>query len=115
MSKAWMTETENLIEAIEQEKRSLSEEHAKLTKALVIKDEELTHWKAVLHSYGQRHQSESPQPSLFLQKADNHNSLSHRDIALLVRDQNDGYIPMLQLTEVLRRKVETPAHAASAA
>lgn len=114
MSKLWLTETENLIEAIEQEKQILDEEHEKLGRALTAKGEELAHWKAVLQSYRGRQELEAPQPSLFLQGT-NLAGLSHRDIVNLVRDQNGGNIPMTQVTELLKSKVTTPSHAASTA
>ena len=69
MSKLWLTETENLIEAIEQEKQSLDEEYEKVGRALAARVEELAHWMAVLQSYRERQKSEAPQPSLFLQEA----------------------------------------------
>ena len=114
MSKLWLTETENLIEAIEQERQSLAEEHEKLGKALGAKDQELANWRAVLQSYRIRQEFEAPQRSLFLQET-NIEALSYREIVTLVRDQNEGNIPMIQVTELLKTKVANPSHAASAA
>ena len=114
MSKQWLSETENLIHSVAAERNALAEEYEKLSKALMAKEEELTHWKAVLLSYQIRQELEAPQPSLFLQEA-NIDDLSYRDIVTFVRDQNEGNIPMTQVTALLKEKVTTPSHAASVA
>ena len=114
MSKRWLVETENQILQIRQDKNSLAQEHEQLGRALAAKDAELSHWEAVLQSYRKRQQLESPQPTLFLQER-NIDNLSWREIVLLVGDENDGQIPMKQVTALLRGKVSNPAHAASAA
>lgn len=114
MSKLWLAETENMIEAIKQERQALSEEYEKLGTKLAAKDEELTHLVAARQTYQRRQKLEAPQPSLFLQET-NIDDLSYRDIVTLVRDQNDGSIPMTQVTALLKEKVTNPSHAASSA
>lgn len=114
MSKIWFTETDNLIKSIEQERQSLAEEHEKLGRTLAAKNEELAHWKAVRESYQRRQDLEAPQPSLFLQEP-NLLNLSLRGTILFVRDQNEGNIPMKQVTHLFRGKVTNPNHAASTA
>ena len=54
MSKLWLTETENMIEAIKQERQALSDEYEKLGTKLVAKDEELTHLVGALQTYQRR-------------------------------------------------------------
>jgi hypothetical protein len=115
MSKIWLTETENLIGDVVQERQALAVEYEKLSKLLAAKDEELAHWKAVLQSYQKRQELEAPQPSLFLQQPDDLRNLSHRDVFLLVRDQNEGFIPMKQVTGLFKSKVANPDHAAAGA
>ena len=114
MSKLWLSETETLIQAIDAERKVLAEEYEKLGKALAAKEEDLAHWTAVRQSYQKRQVLEAPQPSLFLQEA-NIDTLSYREIVILVRDQNEGNIPMTQVTEILKGKVTNPEHAASSA
>lgn len=113
MSKQWIEETENLIHSIEKEYQAIADEHQKLGRELEAKEAELTHWKAALQSYQNR--QAVPQPSLFLQGISNKDSLTHKEILLLVRDQNDGFIPMRQVTDIFKGKVANPDHAASAA
>ena len=113
MSKQWLVETENQILQIRQDRDSLAQEHEQLGRALTAKDEELDHWEAVLQSYRKRQELEAPL-SEFLQER-NIEDLSCREIVLLVGDENDGQIPMKQVTALLRGKVSNPDHAASAA
>ena len=49
MGKQWLEETENLIQSVKQERQALAEEYEKLGRELAAKDEELTHWQAVVH------------------------------------------------------------------
>ena len=115
MGKAWIEETENLIGNIEQEVKVLAQEQDKLTRELSAKGEELAHWKAILQSYRDRRELGVPQPNIFLQKAGTYKELPHREILLLVRDQNEGNIPMKQVTELFKGKVTNPVHAAASA
>lgn len=114
MSKQWLEETESQIKAIQQERQVVVEEYEKLGKELAAKDAALIHWHATLDDYKKRQQIETPQPSLFLQEP-NIRNLSQREVVLLVRDQNEGNIPMRQVTQAFRGIVTTPDHAASSA
>ena len=80
---------------------------------MAAKDEELGHWEAVLLSFRKRQELEAPQPTFHQDR--NIDNLSWREIVLLVSDENDGQIPMKQVTTLLRGKVSNPDHAASAA
>lgn len=115
MSKIWLSETENIIGRIEDERKIIADDLEFLSAKLTAKDEELADWKIVLQSYKKRQELESPQPSLFLTGPNSFKEYSHKDIVLLVRDQNEGNIPMTQVTEILKGKVTNPAHAASSA
>lgn len=113
MSKQWISEAESLMNSIEKEHDILASEYKKIGTEFDAKASELAHWRAVIQSYNNRQQSQ--QPNLFLQNLNLSNNLSHRDVIFLVRDQNDGFIPMKQVTEAFKSKVKNPNHAASAA
>ena len=114
MSKIWLEEAENLLRGFEQERKVLAEECEKLTSELAAQEENLAHWQAVIQSYKRRQELEAEKPSMFLLEPNLHN-LSQREIVLHVRDQNGGNIPMKKVTNLLRRTVATPDHAASSA
>ena len=115
MTKQWVDETESQIKAIERELQVIDEEYDKLGRERTAKNEALNHWRAVLQDYKKRQGLEMPQPSLFLQQPDAYKNLSHREIVCLIRDQNEGNIPMKQLTQVLKAKVVNPDHASGSA
>ncbi len=113
MGKQWVEETEKLIESIEKERDAIKVDCERLEKELCFKEAELEHWKAVMQSYSNRQQIE--QPNLFLQYTNVCKDLSEREIIFMVRDQNKGFIPMKQASELFKGKVKNPSHAASAA
>ncbi len=114
MSKLWLTETENMIEDVRQERKALLDDFEKLRIRVDAKSDELGHLMGALETYRRRQEVEAPESNPLL-RATNVDDLSYRDIVLAVRDQNDGNIPMTQVTKIFRVKATNPDHAALSA